>query len=170
MLNRKTVLRHGLLLGGLALGLLTAPSPGRAEVLYKLETTCTIKGGAPVPCSVEAMNEGPSTLYLHKIGTATETIRVTDSPVRMSRWIPATKEWQSLQQAGARFSSNTVCFNGLDLCVVNPNYLNSVRQDNATAMATRDLVRVHFDDDGRINITCYDEGCALIQKTAAVQK
>jgi hypothetical protein len=116
------------------------------------------------------MNEGPSTLYLHKFGTATETIRVTDSPVRMSRWIPATKEWQSLQQAGARFSSNTVCFNGLDLCVVNPNYLNSVRQDNATAMATRDLVRVHFDDDGRINITCYDEGCALIQKTAAVLK
>jgi hypothetical protein len=101
MLNRKTAHRHGLLLGCLALGLLTAPSPGRAEVLYKLETTCTIKGGAPVPCSVEAMNEGPSTLYLHKIGTATETIRVTDSPVRMSRWIPATKEWQSLQQAGA---------------------------------------------------------------------
>jgi hypothetical protein len=85
MLNRETAHRHGLLLGGLALGLLTAPSPGRAEVLYKLETTCTIKGGAPVPCSVEAMNEGPSTLYLHKIGTATETIRVTDSPVRVSR-------------------------------------------------------------------------------------
>ncbi len=170
MLNRKTVLRQGLLLGGLALGLLTAPSPGRAEVLYQLDTTCTIKGGDPVPCSVEAINEGPSTLYRHRIGAATETIRITDSPVSMSRWIAASKDWQPLQQAGARFSTNTVCFNGLDLCVVNPNYLNSVRQDNATAMARRDLVRVHFGDDGRINITCYDDGCALIQKTAAVQK
>jgi hypothetical protein len=54
--------------------------------------------------------------------------------------------------------------------VVNPNYLNSVLQGNVTAMAKRDLVRVHFGDDGRINITCYDEVCALIQKTAAVQK
>ena len=54
--------------------------------------------------------------------------------------------------------------------MVNPNYLNSVLQGNVTAMAKRDLVRVHFGDDGRINITCYDEVCALIQKTAAVQK
>ncbi len=170
MLNRKRALGRGFLWGGLALGLLAGASPGRAEALYKLDTTCTIKGGAPVPCSVEAIDEGSSTLYRHRIGTATETIRVSDSPVRMSRWIAATKEWQPLQQAGARFSTNTVCFNGLDLCVVNPNYLNSVRQGNATAMAKRDLVRVHFGDDGRINITCYDEGCALIQKTAAVQK
>jgi hypothetical protein len=75
-----------------------------------------MNGASAVPCTVEAIQEGTSTLYRHRIGAATETIRITDSPVRMSRWIPATKEWQSLQQAGARFSINTVCFNGLDLC------------------------------------------------------
>ena len=170
MPNRKTTLRHGLLLGGLALGLLAVPSPGRAEVLYKLETTCTLKGGAPVPCTVEAVDEGAATLYRHRIGAVTETIRVTDSPVRMTRWDPAIKEWQPLQQAGARFSTNTVCFNGLDFCVVNPNYLNSVRQSNATAMAQRDLVRVHFGADGRVDITCYDDGCAMFQKCAVIQK
>lgn len=170
MPNRKTTLRHGLLLGGLALGLLAVPSPGRAQVLYKLDTTCTIKGGAAVPCTVEAVDEGASTLYRHRTGTATETIRITESPVRMSRWVDATKAWQPLQQAGARFSTNTVCFNGLDFCVVNPNYLNSVRQDNPTGMTGRDLVRVHFGAEGRINLTCYDEGCSLVQAKGVGQK
>ncbi|MCP9771719.1 hypothetical protein KBY66_03640 [Synechococcus sp. Tobar12-5m-g] len=170
MLNRKTVFRHGLLLGGLALGLLTVPSPGRAEVLYKLDTTCTIKGGAPMPCTVVATNEGTATLYKHTLAASTETIRVKDAPIRMDRWLTATKEWQPLSQAGARFSTNTVCFNGLDFCVVNPNYLNSVRESNPTATAERDLVRVHFGADGRVDITCYDDGCAMFQKCAVIQK
>jgi hypothetical protein len=45
--------------------------------------------------------------------------------------------------------------------VVNPNYLNSVLQQNPAAMAGRDLVKVHFGADGRINASCYDDGCAL---------
>jgi len=170
MPNRKTTLRHGLLLAGMALGLLAVPSPGRAEVLYKLDTTCTLKGGAPVPCSVEAVDEGAATLYRHRIGAVTEIIRITDAPMRMTRWNPASKKWQPLQQAGARFSTNTVCFNGLDVCAVNPNYLNSVRQNNTTAMDQRDLVRVHFGATGRIDLTCYDEGCALVQNTAVGNK
>jgi hypothetical protein len=48
--------------------------------------------------------------------------------------------------------------------VVNPNYLNSVRQDRAAAMASRDLVKVHFGADGRINATCYDDGCEVTLK------
>ncbi len=170
MLNRKTMIRNGLLLGGLALGLLSAPSPGRAEVLYKLETTCSIKGGDPFPCTVEATDQGTETIYKHTWAGGTESFRVTDSPIRMDRWLAATKKWQPLTQAGARFSTNTVCFNGLDFCVVNPNYLNSVSQSNATATAQRDLVRVHFGADGRVDITCYDDGCALIQKLAPVKK
>jgi len=82
----------------------------------------------------------------------------------MSRWMPAGKQWVSLEQAGARLSTNTICFNGLDLCVVNPNYLNSITEDNPTAMDGRDLVRVFFAEDGRINTTCYDEGCERIKK------
>ena len=69
----------------------------------------------------------------------------------------------SLQGAAARFSTNTVCFNGSDLCVVNPNYLNSVRQANSSATEGRDLVRVHFGADGRIDASCYDAGCSVVQ-------
>ena len=67
-------------------------------------------------------------------------------------------------KASARFSSNTICFNGQRLCVVNPNYLNSVREDNPAATSKRDLVKVHFGRDGRIDASCYDDGCEVIQK------
>jgi len=43
---------------------------------------------------------------------------------------------------------------------VNPNYLNSVREDRQDLrLQGRDLVKVHFGPDGRVNATCYDEGC-----------
>mgnify|MGYP007019758134 FL=1 len=61
--------------------------------------------------------------------------------------------------AAARFSTNTICFNGRDLCAINPNYLNSVREDRPDATAGRDLVKVQFGADGRIDLTCYDDGC-----------
>ncbi|NQV10986.1 MAG: hypothetical protein HQ527_07465 [Cyanobacteria bacterium] len=142
-----------------------APAEKTAEtLLYKLETTCSLKGAEPVDCTVEAIDEGEATLYRHQIGTTTETIRILDDPIRMSRRIAASQEWVSLQQAGARLSTNTICFNGLDLCVVNPNYLNSITEDNPPAMEGRDLVRVFFAEEGRINATCYDEGCERIKK------
>jgi hypothetical protein len=139
--------------------LLLAPLPGRSEVLYKLDTQCSLAGAPPQPCTVEAVNEGTATLYRHRIGAVTETIRVTEAPVRMSRWIEASKTWEPLKAAAARFSRNTVCFNGRQLCVVNPNYLNSVRQDNPNLLAQRDLVKVRFDSTGRMNASCYDDGC-----------
>lgn len=148
----------------LASAVVLAPTPGRSEVLYKLDTKCSLAGAAPQPCSVEAENEGQSTLYRHRIGTVTETIRVTEAPVRMSRWIEASQTWAPLKTAAARFSSNTVCFNGRQLCVVNPNYLNSVRQDNPNLLAQRDLVKVRFDSTGRMNASCYDDGCVGVDQ------
>ena len=115
----------------------------------------------PVPCKVEAVNEANATLYRHAIGQRNTTVRISDTPLRMELWDSADGQWRSLTTAAARFSSNTVCFNGRDLCVVNPNYLNSVLQQNPAAMAGRDLVKVHFGADGRINASCYDDGCAL---------
>ena len=111
---------------------------------------------------MEAVNEKGATLYRQTIGSTTETIRITDQPVRMERWDGQTEGWQSLTSAAARFSQNTVCFNGRDLCVVNPNYLNSVVQDRPEAMAGRDLVQVFFGKDGRINLSCYDDGCKKV--------
>ena len=150
------------LLALLAASLLGAPLVAKSEVLYKLNTQCSLGAGNPQPCQVEAINEKGATLYRQTIGSTTETIRITDQPVRMERWDAQTKRWQSLTSAAARFSRNTVCFNGRDLCVVNPNYLNSVVQDRSEAMASRDLVQVFFGKDGRINLSCYDDGCKKV--------
>jgi hypothetical protein len=71
--------------------------------------------------------------------------------------------WQQIRRADARFSTNTICFNNRELCVVNPNYLNSVREDRSnTRLEGRDLVVVHFGKDGRVDASCYDEGCNLV--------
>jgi hypothetical protein len=144
-----------------ALAVLGAPQAARAEVLYTLETRCSLRAAVPVPCKVEAVNEANATLYRHAIGQRNTTVRISDTPLRMELWDSAGGQWRSLTTAAARFSSNTVCFNGRDLCVVNPNYFNSVLQQNPAAMAGRDLVKVHFGADGRINASCYDDGCAL---------
>jgi len=144
-----------------ALAVLGAPQAARAEVLYTLETSCSLRAAVPVPCKVEAVNEANATLYRHAIGQRNTKVRISDTPLRMELWDSAGGQWRSLTTAAARFSSNTVCFNGRDLCVVNPNYLNSVLQQNPAAMAGRDLVKVHFGADGRINASCYDDGCAL---------
>jgi hypothetical protein len=144
---------------------LLAPAPGQAAVLYKLSTTCSIKGGAPVPCTVEAEDEGSATVYTHTIGNVTEKVRITDEPVRMSIWRSGSNTWEQIRRADARFSTNTICFNNRELCVVNPNYLNSVREDRAnTRLEGRDLVVVHFGKDGRVDASCYDDACALILK------
>ena len=151
---------NGFAVTGLAAtALAAAPALAQSGTLYKLDTKCSVKGGAPQACVIEAVNEGSATLYRHIIGKTVETIRVTDSPVRMSVWVESTKTWKNLDNAAARFSTNTICFNGRDLCAVNPNYLNSVREDRPDATAGRDLIKVQFGADGRINLTCYDDGC-----------
>ena len=142
---------------------MSAPGHGAEGVLYKLETQCSQRGGAAVNCMVEAVNEGASTRYRHHIGKVIETVRITDDPLTMSIWTPVAKQWQGLRNASGRFSTNTVCFNDQELCVINPNYLNSVRQDNPTKLAGRDLVKVHFGADGRIDASCYDAGCQLVK-------
>jgi hypothetical protein len=159
-------------MAGLTASVLLAPQPVPAaqpastgQLLYTLSTRCSVQGGAPVPCTVEAFDEGGATLYRHRIGKNVETVRITDEPVTMAIWASNTKEWRPLRRAAARFSTNTICFNGKQLCAVNPNYLNSVREDRAnTRLQGRDLVMVHFGKDGRVDASCYDDACALLLK------
>ena len=165
-----TVHRIGLLASCASLisaALLAGPSAGQAQArsqsLYKLETSCSIKGGPAQACVVEAVDEGDATIYTHRIGKQVQKIRISDAPVSMSIWDPTSKSWVVLKSAGARFSTNTICFNGRDLCVVNPNYLNSVREEKTEALAGRDLVGVKFSPDGRVSLTCYDEACEGVQ-------
>ena len=140
-----------------------SPSLAQSKTLYSLSTQCSLKGAQPQSCVVEAIEEGDTTLYRHRIGRTTETVRISDDPVRMALWNPQSKSWQNLRSAGARFSTNTICFNGRDLCVVNANYLNSVREERPDATAGRDLVQVRFDSSGRVNLTCYDDGCKEVR-------
>ena len=138
---------------------LTLAGSARSEVLYKLTTKCSLNGGPALACEVEAANEQAATLYRHQIGSTISTIRITDKPVTMGSWNQTTKGWQPLSKAAARFSTNTICFNGRELCVVNPNYLNSVREQRPDVTAGRDLVELRFDQQGRINLSCFDSGC-----------
>ncbi|MFQ6538072.1 MULTISPECIES: hypothetical protein [Aphanothece] len=154
---------------GVAAGAATAltmtllPGPALAEVLYTLDTQCSLQEGASQACTVEASEEDGVTLYRHTIGTRVELIRISEDPTRMSRWDPASKTWISLTSAGALLSSNTVCFNGRDLCVVNPNYLNSIVEEKPEVYEGRDLVRVKFGPDGRVDLSCFDAACEEVK-------
>lgn len=149
------------LLTGAALALGLQAGEGRAEVLYTLDTKCALRGAAPVACQVEAINEAGATLYRHTIGATTHTLRISDQPARFTLWDGVSKSWKPLRNAAVRFSTNTLCLNDTELCVVNPNYLNSLLQDRPDFRG-RDLVRVRFATSGRVDILCYDTGCDLI--------
>jgi hypothetical protein len=155
------LLGRGLLgLGLFGLGLL-APAPSRAELLYRLETRCSLAGGALQPCLVEASKDGESTIYQHTIGRRLETIRFSEAPLRVSRRQLSTSQWQPVRLASLRFSTNMLCFDGRMLCVINPRQLERLRQGNPLQLDGRDLVRVHFGRDGRIDASCFDEGCEV---------
>jgi hypothetical protein len=139
------------------------PAKAQSKTLYTLNTQCSINGGPAQPCVVEATEEEDATFYRHKIGSKTETVRITEDPVRMTIWNATTKSWDTLSSAGALFSTNTICFNGRDLCVVNANYLNSVREERPDTTSGRDLVKVRFDATGRVNLSCFDDGCQEVR-------
>lgn len=145
------------------LGLLVLASalPAAAELLYRFETRCSLTGGPLQPCVVEASKDGETISVQHTIGRRTETIRFSDAPLRVSRRQLSTSQWQPVRLLGLRFSTKTVCFDGRMLCVINPNYLERVRQGNPLLVEGRDLVRVHFGRDGRIDASCFDEGCEV---------
>jgi hypothetical protein len=148
------------LCAGVGISLSAQPSLAQSKTLYRLETTCMIRGGAPQDCVVEAIDEGDdTTVYRHTIGSRVEVVRVSDPPLRMSILDAPSGRWRQVKSAGARFSTNTICYDGRDLCVINPNYLNSVREDRVDSLEGRDLVGVRFGADGRVIFTCYDEGC-----------
>ncbi len=149
------------LLTGAALAVALHPGPARAEVLYSLDTKCALQGAAPVPCRVEAVDEAGATLYRHTIGATTHTLRISDQPSRLTLWDAASQTWKPLRNAAVRFSTNTLCLNDRELCVVNPNYLNSLLQERPDFRG-RDLVRARFATNGRVDILCYDSGCDLI--------
>jgi len=148
-----------------AASLLVGPAlafPGglRAETLYTLESFCSINGTDAVPCRIQAINSGDITEYRHSLSGKEVSFRVSDKPyTRIELWDAAGKSWRSVRNASAFFELNALCLDGTSFCAINPNYLNSVRQDLGRAANGRSVLEVHFGKDGRIDASCYDAGC-----------
>ena len=65
-----------------------------------------------------------------------------------------------MRNAWICFSSNELCFNDRDFCVVNPTFLSDVKADaKAEAFQNRDTVGLAFGPQGRVDIACFDDGC-----------
>jgi hypothetical protein len=146
--------------GLLAAPLLACPGALRAETLYTLESFCSVNGTDAVPCRIEAVNSGDATEYLHRLSNKEVRFRVSDTPyTRIELWDAERKSWRSARNAAAFFELNALCLDGTSFCAINPNYLNSVRQDLGRAVNGRSVLEVHFGKDGRIDASCYDAGC-----------
>ena len=145
---------------GTASLVLVSQGAARAEVLYKLESFCSLNGTDAVPCRIEAINAPEATEYRHSLGGQEVRFRVVDAPTtRIELWDGARSRWRSARNAFAFFALNAVCLDGTSFCAINPTYLNSVRQDLGRAADGRNVLEVHFGDDGRIDASCYDAGC-----------
>ena len=161
------LIRFPLLLpaAAIALGSVLMPGSARAETLYTLTTTCSFGGAAPVPCVVEAVDVGNATEYRHRVGNRTLAYRVFDEPyVRIEALNPTSNTWGPVRNAFIRFSTNELCFNDRAFCVVNPNYLNSVREAGGPALAGRDRMGLSFGSNGRTEIACFDDGCTRLKE------
>jgi hypothetical protein len=146
-------------------GLLAAPAllfagALQAATLYTLDSFCSLNGTDAVPCRIEAIDTTDSTEYRHRLSIKEVRFRVIDKPyTRIELWDESTNSWRSVRNAAAFFELNALCLDGTSFCAINPNYLNSVRQDLGKSVIGRSVLEVHFGKDGRIDASCYDAGC-----------
>ena len=158
-MNRPVLLLLGSALGWVAL----AWSPVRAEteVIYSLDTTCTLGSGQPQPCQVEAVEVDNTTEYRHRLGARTISYRILDAPyVRIEGRKADGDPWSSVRNAWISFPTNELCFNDRAFCVVNPTFLADVKADaRGSAFEQRDTVGLAFNPDGRVDVACFDDGC-----------
>ena len=153
-----------LLLGG-ALALLAGlQRPGQAQnadVIYSLNTTCSLGKGKPQPCQVEAVEVGEATEYRHRLGARTISYRILEDPtVRIEGRKAASAPWTSVRNAWINFTTNELCFNDRAFCVVNPTFLADVKAEaQGPAFEGRETVGLAFGEAGRVDIACFDNGC-----------
>jgi len=156
--------RPVVLLLGSALGLAVAASPpalAQSELIYSLDTTCTIGQGKPQPCQVEALEVGDATEYRHRLGARTISYRILEDPyVRIEGRKSSGDPWSSVRNAWINFNTNQLCFNDRAFCVVNPTFLADVKADaKGPAFEDRQTVGLAFGPSGRVDIACFDDGC-----------
>ncbi|MEB3300964.1 MAG: hypothetical protein VKN56_03235 [Cyanobacteriota bacterium] len=132
----------------------------QAGTLYSLDSFCSLNGTDAVPCRIEAIDTNNHTEYRHRLSSKEVRFRVIDKPyTRIEMWDEGSNSWRSVRNAAAFFELNALCLDGTSFCAINPNYLNSVRQDLGKSVIGRSVLEVHFGKDGRIDASCYDAGC-----------
>ena len=156
--------RPVVLLLGSALGLAVValpPARAQSELIYSLDTTCTIGKGNPQPCQVEALEVGDATEYRHRLGARTISYRILEDPyVRIEGRKSSGDPWSSVRNAWINFNTNQLCFNDRAFCVVNPTFLADVKADaKGPAFDDRQTVGLAFSPSGRVDIACFDDGC-----------
>lgn len=131
-------------------------NPG-STLLYSLETDCSVKD-VENRCKVEAFDGLDTTVYRTTVNSDRISFRLVDrNELRGAQiWDQASKSWRGLDRLSLNFKANELCINGRELCLINPNYFASLREDYPYLRA--DLIVARFDlKDGRLAAICYSQ-------------
>lgn len=146
---------------GTLLGL-GAPDQVRAQanpapvLLYNLETNCSLAGGAQSRCSVEAFDGKGATVYRTTVNGERISFRLLDQSHRQGAelWDNQKKGWVSLNRISLDFAANAICIDKDRLCIENPNYFQSLREDYPNLKS--DLIIATFNpENGTLAAICY---------------
>jgi hypothetical protein len=140
--------------------ILTSPARSAGEILYTLNTNCTI-GNKEEKCKVEAVDYPTATLYRTMLpDDKVTTIRLMDTPIfRAHVWSKEAKDWDPLKTISIQIPENLVCFN-TNFCVYNPNFVQAmVEKRSAQHRTPQKIMKARFDDTGEISASCFDQGC-----------
>lgn len=128
--------------------------------LYTLQTQCTVRG-TEQRCQVEAFDGKDATVYRTTINGSRTSFRLIDRPDNRAAqlWDSEGRSWTALNRLTLDFATSTVCLNGDQLCMVNPNYFASLQQEHPGVR--RDLIMARFDSKtGLLSAICYSrEAC-----------
>lgn len=128
--------------------------------LYVLQTNCSVRG-KPQRCQVEAFDSKTATVYRTTIDGVRTSYRLVDTPGQRGAqlWSNDSRSWVTLSKLSLDFDTRTLCLNGDELCVENPNYFASLRQQYPDLRS--DLIVARFNGKtAQLSAICYSrEAC-----------
>ena len=140
-----------------------------AQELYVINTTCSTPNSPNFSCQVQAIDVDDSTEYRHRFGSRTVSYRVIEDPyVRIEGRASNNEAWTSVKNATINFKTEQLCFNNKAFCVNNPTFLADVLIQGGHAIQGRTRIGMAFADNGRVDVTCFDQGCDRLME--AIQK
>ena len=136
-----------------------------AQELYVINTTCSTPTSPNFSCQVQAIDVDDSTEYRHRFGSRTVSYRVIEDPyVRIEGRASNSEAWTSVKNATINFKTERLCFNSKAFCVNNPTFLADVLIQGGHAIQGRTLIGMAFADNGRVDVTCFDNGCTRLME------